>query len=86
MNHKSFVILLYIWLHTDNQYKDLAFKKYISSSVLGIENSNEHIISRKFNFSLALFGEITPFKKMLGTTTTCRIIVALSVPVSTKLN
>jgi hypothetical protein len=46
MNYKSLVILLNIWLHTDNQIKgsDVFLKK--SSSLLVIENFKEHINSK----------------------------------------
>jgi hypothetical protein len=59
------------------KYMDLAFKKYISSTFLVIENFKEHIISIFFFFTFSFWRNYAS-KKMLGTTRNCRIIAALS--------
>jgi hypothetical protein len=58
MNYKSLVILLNIWLHTDNQIKGSDVFKKKSSSLLGIENFKEHINSKFWKILISLLAKL----------------------------
>jgi hypothetical protein len=63
MKYKTLIILLYLWLHTENQIqKLLVFSSHFRRAVVAIEKNSKITSFSNFQISNSISGEISPLK------------------------